>query len=347
MSTQVSSDDFTAAEAAYFSSKGADTAALEAEISQEGQGEPQGSDLPRSGTEGAPEQNAQKTASDGLDDGDGEEVVVLGKDGKPRAQNGRFVPHQALHKERERRKGVETELQTVRERQARADERLAVLNEILSKADEPAQPRQVAPARDTAPPDAATDPLGALAHALNKITSLEQTIQESTKRQTEADKVANERTSETALRNAYQNDAIRYVKETPEFADAYRYLIEGRHREFEAMGVTDQNERNKLIAREERDLVAQSIGSKRSPAQMLHNLAVARGFKAAAPKTDPAQKIESIARGQRAAGASLSGSGGTSGEGLTASSLADMDEEQFAATVAKLGKAGMRRLLGG
>jgi len=347
MSTQVSSDDFTPAEAAYFSSKGADTSALEAEHAQTGQNGAQESVSHPAGTQDAQNADAQKTASDGLGEDDGEEVVVLGKDGKPRATNGRFVPHQALHKERERRKGVETELMTVRERQARADERLAVLIEILSKADEPDQPRQVAPAKDTAMPDAATDPLGALAHALNKIASLEQTVQQSAKRQTEAEKAAAERSSEVALRNAYQNDAIRYVKETPEFADAYRFLIQQRHSEFEAMGVTDIGERNNLIAQEERALVAQSIGSKRSPAQMLHNLAKARGFKAAAPQPDPVQKIEQIARGQKTAGASLSGAGGSAGEGLTASALADMDEEQFAATVAKLGKAKMKQLLGG
>jgi hypothetical protein len=119
------------------------------------------------------------------------------------------------------------------------------------------------------------------------------------------------------------------------------------------MGMTDVAERNRFIANEERGLVAQAFRSRRSPAQMLYNLAVARGFTAPAPSSatqqqaDPAQKVEQIARGQRVAGASLSGAGGSSGEGLTADALANMSEEEFAAMAAKLGNARMRQLLGG
>lgn len=340
MSTQTGSEDFSPAEQAYFSSKGADTSALEAEASQEPQNGAQERDQGNSGTEGAPSQAAQKSASDGLDEDAGEEVVVLGKDGKPRAQNGRFVPHQALHAERERRKGVETELQTYRERQARADERLAVLNEIIGAAEGPAQGK--APV-DTGPPDAEKDPLGALAHALKKIGDLETQLKEGTKQQSERD-------SAKAMMSAYQNDAARFMGEKPEFRDSYSYLIEGRHKELEAMGMDSAADRNRFIANEERQLVQQAFQSRKSPAQMLHNLAVARGFAAkapAAPKQDMTQKIEQVARGQRSAGASLSGSGGSSGEGLTAASLADMNEAEFAATVERLSKADRRRLLGG
>jgi hypothetical protein len=332
------SDDFSPAEAAYFSSRGADTSGLEAES-----GPAETPQAPAS-NEGNPAPPASHSPTGGPPEGptdveDGEEVVIVGADGKPRATNGRFVPHQALHKERERRKSVETELMTYRERTARADERLAVLNELMTKPEAP--PASAA----EQPIDPEVDPIGALKQLHARNQALEKQLQESTKS-------VEERESARAMVSAYQNDAARFVQEKPEFRDAYVHLMTGRHRELEAMGMTDAAERNRFIANEERQLVASAFQSRRSPAQMLYSLAVARGFSYAPPapapaKPDHAAKIESIAKGQRQAGASLSAAGGTAGEGLTAAALADMSEEEFSAVAAKLGKSKLRQLMGG
>ena len=331
-----SSEAFTPAEAAYFKSGGADTSGLDLDSSEKGSTAGDNDNVGNSVTE-TKEPASDEAEGDGEDDG--EEVVVVGKDGKPRV-NGRFVPHAAMHKERERRKATEAELQATRERFSRADERLAVLNDILGQAEAPAKPSTAQ--ADETPIDPQTDPLGALNQALKKISSLERTLTEGSKRQGEVE-------SERALKSAYQNDAIRYVQEKPEFKDAYKFVIEGRHRELAAMGMSDANQRNAFIANEERGLVAQALQSQLSPSQMLHNLAIARGFKPAAapPQQDAAQKIEQIAKGQRVAGVSLSGNGGSSGEGLTASGLADMSEEEFSSWRAKASKADVKRLLGG
>lgn len=343
------SDAMTPGEVAYFKSGGTDISGLDlGEGSQQPAGGQNGNGQhsTQNGSDPAhASQDGQDEAVDDGDDGDGEEVIVMGKDGKPRAQNGRFVPHQALHKERERHKMTRQELDTVRERQTRADERLAVLNEILTSDGTGGADNGGAKIEQIIDPQA--DPLGALAQALTKIQTLEKSLKD-------RDAQQGEKESARAMQAAYLNDAKRYVSEKPEFADAYRFLIEGRHRELAAMGMADANERNQFIANEERSLVAQAVQSRRSPAQMLHNLAVARGFAASAqpaqqkdPSKQHAEKIERIAQGQRQAGASLSNAGGTSGEGLTAAALADMTEEEFAAVSAKLGKAKMRQLLGG
>jgi antitoxin (DNA-binding transcriptional repressor) of toxin-antitoxin stability system len=332
------SDDFSPAEQAYFSSRGADTSGLESEsaaetpqapASNEGNPAPPASHSPHGGPPEGP--------LDGVEDG--EEVVIVGKDGKPRAQNGRFVPHQALHAERERRKATETELGTYREKMARADERLAVLNELMSK------PEAQSPKVSEQPIDPEQDPIGALKQSYAKIAALEKQLTESTK-------TVEERESARAMVSAYQNDAARFVQEKPEFRDAYVHLMTGRHRELEAMGMTDAAERNRFIANEERQLVASAFQSRRSPAQMLYSLAVARGFSHTPSAPAPAQpnhaaKIEAIAKGQRAAGVSLSAAGGSAGEGLTAAALADMSEEEFSAVAAKLGKSKLRQLMGG
>jgi hypothetical protein len=328
------SEDFSPAERAYFESAGKDTSALDAEIASGG------SQTAESPTHSAPTGQSQTPAGDTstgqethTDDDGGEEVVIVGKDGKPRGQNGRFVPHQALHAERERRKLVETELMSYRERTARADERLAVLNEILGQADAP-QGQQQGRAAPQEPINPEVDPIGALNQALQKVKALETQLNQSTTQQSE-------RESARAMMSAYQNDAVRFVNEKPEFKDAYSHLIQGRHRELEAMG---------MASSEERQLVAQAFQSRRSPSQMLYNLAVARGF-AAKPATpqqpDHTQRIEQIAKGQRQAGISLSAAGGASGEGLTTSALADMSEEEFATVASKLGKSKLRQLMGG
>jgi hypothetical protein len=336
----MSEESFSPAEAAYFSSRGADTTGLEAETaqgdSQAGDGVQGGSPTPsaQTGFSGAPEGQEQ---ADG--DGDGDEVVIVDKNGNPRGKNGRFVPHQALHHERQRRKSVETELQATRERLARGDERLAVLNEILGK-EEPAARASAAGVEQEIDPN--VDPLGALQLAYTKIKQLESKMQESSTQQ-------QERENSRAMLSAYQNDAARFVQEKPEFQHAYSYLFAGRHRELEAMGMTDQAERNRFIANEERQIVSSAMQSRKSPAQMLYNLAVARGFShsPAAPQQNDAQRLEHLAKAQRVAGSSLSSAGGTSGEGLTPAALANMSEEEFSTVAAKLGRAKMRQLMGG
>jgi len=332
------SEDFTPGEAAYFKSGGQDTAALDAEIAATE--EPAGVQTPApQGTEPKPEK-AALDAPEGQDEAaEDDELITVGPDGKPRNDKGRFVPHAALHKEREKHKLTKTELETTREKMARADERLAVLNEILSKADDKPAPKQ-----ETKPPiDPEKDPIGALQSALAEIKRLEGEISTS-KTQSQ------ERENARSMQQAYQNDAVRYLSEKPEFKDAYGFLIQGRHRELEAMGMSDLAERNRFIANEERGIVTAAFQSRRSPSQMLHNLAIARGFKPVQQQQqqqDPVKKIEQIAAGQKQAGSSLSGAGGSSGEGLTASALADMSEEEFASVAAKLGKSKLKQLLGG
>jgi hypothetical protein len=336
----MSEESLSPAEAAYFSSKGSDTSGLEAEFaqgdSQAGDSVQGGNPTPsaQTGFSGGPEGQEQPLGED-----DGEEVVIVGKDGNPRSKNGRFVPHQALHSERQRRKSVETELQATRERLARGDERLAVLNEILGK-EEPAARASAAGVEQEIDPS--VDPLGALTQAYAKIKALESKVNETASQQ-------QERENSRAMLSAYQNDAARFVREKPEFQHAYSYLFEGRHRELEAMGMTDQAERNRFIANEERQIVSSAIQGRRSPAQMLYNLAVARGFShaPAAPQQNDAQRLEHLAKAQRVAGSSLSSAGGTSGEGLTPAALANMSEEEFATVAAKLGKAKLRQLMGG
>lgn len=73
--------------------------------------------------------------------------------------------------------------------------------------------------------------------------------------------------------SVYQQDAIRVLQEEPDFKDAYFHLVEARHKELEALGIADKAQRNAMIAQEEKGLVAQALKAKKSPAQIIYQLA--------------------------------------------------------------------------
>lgn len=338
LSTETSGDTLSAAEQAYFSSRGEDTSGLGVETPQEG-----GSPAEQAKVETPA--GSQEPAGDDIDLEDGDTIVVLGKDGKPRdGKNGQFVSQKALHAVREKYKATRDELAAERQKAARADERLAVLNEILTKADDPAKTTQSAEV-----PDPEKDPIGYIAHLQKQVKALQD--KEVERQRLEADR-ANSRT----LKSAFEKDAIAYIKDQPDFLDAYKFVLSQRRAELTAWG-HDSDAINEMIASEERGIIANAFQAKKSPSQLIYRMAEARGYKKAAPvdpkdggkaeSPSPMEKIDALAKAQQAAGAGLSGAGGSPGEGLTREALANMSEEEFAATTAKLSKARLRELMGG
>lgn len=345
LSTETSGDSFSAAEAAYFSSRGEDTSGLDSASPQDGAGSPPASGQADAPTNGKTPASGQETASADTSDGleDGETVVILGKDGKPRSENGQFVSHKTFHAIREKYKSTREENAELRQKYARADERMTVLNEIISQADAP-------PAQQTKQPeaiDAEHDPIGALKAYIKKTADLEAQL-------AERDRIANDRSAMNSIRDAFVKEAQIYLREKPEFGDAYKFLLSNRREELEDMGISDPAARERIIAKEEHEIVLKARELGKSAPQMLHRAALRRGFQPTAPpppadpnRLDPMAKIDALAKAQATAGASLSGAGGSSGEGLTRESLANMSESEFAEVANKLGKAKMRQLMGG
>jgi hypothetical protein len=327
-STEFSSDSLSPAEMEYFSSKGEKTEGL---IQSEAPA-PTQAEAPI--TDAAP-QEGEQTAED--DDG----AFYIDENGKARSViTGKFVPHAALHKERERRKGAETELNTYRERMARAEERLAVLNEVLTQPTAP-QTQQV-PATEEAP-DPEKDIFAYVKFLEKKLSGIEQTTQ----------KTVEERQREQSLnqlQSAYAADAQKFMAEKPDFKDAYGYIANSRARELAALGYSQDQIRQQLTY-EETNIVAQAFQQRRSPSAVLYEQAIARGYTpkqaaAAAQSVNPAQRLDNVARGQ-ATQKSLSGTGGSAGEGLTIEALASMSDDEFAATAAKIGKSKLKAIMGG
>lgn len=344
-------DELTAEELAYLNS-GGQTDVPAPQVQEEQEPAPQQETVsaePNTETPSAPEED---------DDGDAlpNGIRIVEVNGRQRlvGADGKFVrsvPHAALHKERERRKATETELHKMREAQARLDERLAILNEAMKP--KPAEKEKTPLEEDDINPN--EDPLGALAQSqrrLKFVVEQQNKASEETRAQSEARQVFE------GVQRTYREDAARLVQANPAFKDAYAFLMKMRDAEYQALGVTDPAQRAAAIARDEAQIVIDAVKGGRSPAETIFAIAQARGFTpAAAPApngqmkptasaTQATAKLQQLKAGQAAA-QTLSGTGGSPHEGLTAESLANMSQTDFDAMVDKLTPAQQRQLLGG
>lgn len=337
------SDSLSAAELAYFQSGGTDTSGLGIEESPETIAPTQ------EPIETAPTDQAKAPAADDEDD------IIVDENGKARdAKTGQFVPHAALHKERTRRKEVEAENLSFREKLARVEERLSIFNELIGKGDLPtAAPAAKPEAKsvfDEEPIDPEEDVFGALKQQQRINAELRRQMSEGAKAREQQEAVS-------TVKTAYQQDATAFMAKTPDFKDAYGHLISTLHRELELMGVSDEAERNRAIAEQERELVSRALAQKKSPSELIYSIAKTRGFSSApsaaidkqsqpAPKATADARIENVRRGQGSV-ISLAKAGGASGEGLTVEALASMNEADFAAMTKSLSKSQLRAIMGG
>lgn len=275
---------------------------------------------------------------------------------------GRFVRYGALHAERAERKRLqeelrkrETEFTELRERMARADERLRLLLESVGGAGTNQQPAK----NDQPPPDPEQDIFGYVRWLGEKLQSVEG-------KAGTVENLSRQQQAEMELQRAYLADAQSYAAKEPSFRDAYQFLMAGRDAELQAFGIADASERARIIMSEERALVERALRDGVSPSARVFALAKARGFAPPAPpaqttngsgrqqsgstsdaaKSNPAAaKIEQIQSGQRAA-KSLSNAGGSAGEVLTMEALANMSEEEYRRIRAKLSNAKFAEILG-
>lgn len=320
------------------------------------------------------------------DTGDGQKTeeyepgeMLVDSEGKLRdAKTGRYVPHQALHAERVRRKEIETEAQRLRDENARAQERLNMLTEIM-QSHQDAQNKAANPNPDPAQADVDIDPeqdiFGAHSQLKKRYDSLVEevrSLKKDTTQQTEAMRMTEQ----------FRQDATRFMAEKEDFPQAWRYLVDQRKRELEFMGLNDPQTLDRQLAAEQNAMLRKAYADRKSPAEYFYNMAVLRGWKTPEkptpataqsqvpaptpsqlnqmmqgngqgqpqqkPQPNPqgAQQIQN-AQASMQANASLSGAGGAPGGGLTVSQLVNMSDDQFLDLAAKLGRKKLDALLSG
>lgn len=298
-------------------------------------------------------------------DGAENETVVIDGEGRARdAKTGRYVPVQALHAERVKVKDLRTELQMTKEQNARVEERLAILNEIMSADDTPKTPEPAAPEAPVLEEDF-LDP------EVDIFKSAKQ-MQEFIKKQTAyvkkleekldgTQQMTRQQLDEMAMQTSLRNDVSSFSARNKDFFDAYQHLRKVRDASLQTLGYEDKAAREAALAAEERSLAMAAVKGKRSYAETLYKLAKDYGYApqaptpapvtpppaatppapAPAPAVDPAAaaRVQAIAQGKETS-VSLNGVGGSGGEGLTVANLANMSEHDFLNLAAKLGGKG-------
>jgi hypothetical protein len=269
----------------------------------------------------------------------------------------------------------EAELAKEREERARLDERTRMLLEAINArpAQQQEQPKQEV--QEEPEPDAEADPIGNLQWHNRRLAK--QVNELTTGRQREQEMTAAER-EERRVYSTFEADLQREAASDPEFADAFVHLRETRYRElgfiYADIDITDpaqcamltQEQQARLseniqraFHNEQMMVASEALKAKKSPAKVVKNLAIARGFSKKAPAADggaaaaaaaaaaaggaaprapkakPAaggepsvsEQLEAIRKGSSER--SLSDGGGSPGGQLTPARLLAMDDEEF------------------
>lgn len=245
----------------------------------------------------------------------------------PPAQQPKFVRHEALREERERRYQLEAENRRLSEERARFDERLRVIQEM----NQPAAPEE---------PDENVDPITTIGFLKREIAALKAGGQQWSEQQRQQALAAQ-------IVSAAEYDSTAFRARTPDYADAYQHWMRSRGNEMQALGISPHEIPGRL-QREEFDIAQQAFQRGASPAETLYEIAHQRGYnaKAAARNGNGADEhIERVATGQQRS-PTLSGTGGGAASiKMTAEQLLSMSNDEFDAWTSK-NPAATARLMG-
>ena len=236
----------------------------------------------------------------------------------------KFVPHAALHEERQRRKELQRETESLRQNQAVLHDRFQQLWQVVQP-----QPQF----RD---PDKDPDPVEALKH--NQQLLAQQAHDAAVWRQQQEQR-ARQADGERRLTGWAQAQAQEYAQENPDFPEAYNHIRMVRANELMALGLSGEELLHRLRG-EELSVFYEAHQKGKNPAEIAFNMAKAAGWQPKKKEATPEQKIENLQKGTQAS-KSL-GTGGAPSGNPTAEQIAAMSDDEFAELKAKLASKGKR-----
>lgn len=241
-----------------------------------------------------------------------------------RDDKGRYVPHQALHAEREEHKKTKAELDAIRQQQAVLNDRwntILALKEQETKQEEPAQP-----------PDPEKDIFAYSKWQAEQMDALQKELADE---KAQAQQRAQIEQQEAAIWNEWENANRSYAAEAPDYADAVKWLSETRVNQLRAFAsinpafASDEGI-NRQIDAELRSIIIGAREAGVSPAKVVHDLAVSWGFKSATPAEPKLpDQLAAVAKAQEAAKTVGQVPGRAGGDALTPDALAAMKPEEF------------------
>lgn len=279
----------------------------------------------------APEPAVEEKAEEAVLQAPPEEPV---KPEQPRDERGKFVPHQALHQEREEHKQSKAELNELREKIATWEERFRIVSQAAQQPEKPVENI----------PDPDQDIFAAYRYSQAKLQALEDKIngaEQQAREQNEAQQ------QETALWNYWNKDASEFAQQTPEFSEAAKWMSETRARQLRALGKSlpkiypqlqsDQGI-NAQIDAELKQMVIAAHQSGTGPASLLYNVAQEWGWQAKAKEQAPApqqapltlpDKLRSVQSAQEASRTVGAASGSAGGDMETLAGIMAMPRKEF------------------
>jgi vacuolar-type H+-ATPase subunit I/STV1 len=183
------------------------------------------------------------------------------------------VPYGALHEERMRRKEMQRELEDYRSKVQKMED---TFQAILKKQQEAEIP---------------DDPFERMSYDQQKLAQEQQELKQWKAQQEQQSAIAQQ---QQQFLRSYQEQAAQFAATTPDFQDAYQFVMNGRKREFEALGYSGEEVTQMIIA-DEVAFANKAFNDGVNPAERVYALAKARGF---AGNTQTAEaKIDAAAKG--------------------------------------------------
>lgn len=243
----------------------------------------------------------------------------------------RVVNYGALHAERQKRKAAEGEATKAREEAARIMGRFETIQQLVQRGQQP-QPQQ--PAAEEIP-DINLDPVG---HFQAQLAIANKRIETFDKWQQTQEANATAMNNVAQLQRIAQSHEADFKKTAPDYDEAFQYVRKMRDQELEYMGYADPGVRQQIIQNDALQIAAQALQGNRNAAEVVYNIAKARGWagKAPAPTTQPvapaqspdAKKLATVAKGQ-AASQSLGQVSGSAPAEMSVESLLKMSDSEF------------------
>jgi hypothetical protein len=236
----------------------------------------------------------------------------------------KFVPHGALHAEREERKKLQAQFEELRTKNAVLEDRW---NTILTAR----QPTQ----EEVKPPNPEEDIFAYSKWQADQLQALQQKIE--TREQQEAQS-RQQTEQEQALWNEWNQSVQSFAAQTADFKDAAQFLSDAREKQLVALSRVDPRfanpqARTQQINAELKGIVLAAKQQGMSPAEMVYQISKDYGFAGAQqPAPEPhviSEKIEALDAAQAASRTLASSNGKAAGDALTAQAIADMSPAEF------------------
>jgi hypothetical protein len=251
-----------------------------------------------------------------------EQTGVVQEVSSERDEKGRFVPHQALHAEREEHKKTKSELEQIRQRQAVLDDRW----NTLLKANQPAEAQQPA-----APPNPEEDIFAYSKWQADQLKALQDKVDG---REQQEQQSRQEVEQEQALWGEWSQSAQSYAATQTDFGDAVKFLSDARDRQLQALSIANPgfaNEQGRVqqINTELKSIVIAAKQQGMSPAEAVYKIAQGYGYAAAPPSLKLPDSLAKIDAAQNASRTLAASPGRDAGDPMSAEAIASMSNTEF------------------